>query len=175
MEFVLGHQRNNLLLRQSTGRWQVAPARLEFLRKVDAKAHHLERMAAGSHLFLDTDSYSAHSTALDALWAGVPLLTFPGASFASRAPASFLAALDMPHLIAQNIGEYEAVAERLVLSPAALRAWRQRLWQRRLDPALLFNEARTCRDMLVAFKILWDLSVALGNARRLHVLVSRGV
>jgi len=149
----------------------VAPARLQFLRKVDTKAHHLERMAAGSHLFLDTDSYSAHSTALDALWAGVPLLTFPGASFASRAPSSFLAALDVPQLIARTIGEYEAMAGRLVASPVLLRSWRQCLWRHRLDPALLFNEARMVRGMLVSFKILWDLAVALGSARRMHVVV----
>ena len=84
-------------------------------------------------MFLDTDSYSAHSTGLEALWAGVPLLSFARASFASRPPSSFLTALGMERLIARTVEEYEEMAMRLLRAPAVLQAWRRELWAARRD------------------------------------------
>lgn len=78
---------NNLAV--SAERAAVSRHRLVFLRKIEPKSAHLERMSTGSDLFLDTDSYSAHSTGLEALWAGVPLLTFPR-SFASCASCPYV-------------------------------------------------------------------------------------
>jgi len=149
----------------------VAAERLEFVRAVDKPAH-LRRMAVGSDLFLDTDAYSAHSTGLEALWAGVPLLTFPGVSFASRAPASFLAGLGMPELTARGIVEYEAMANALVRRGRVLGEWRQRLFARRLLPSGLFSEASTLGSMMTALRLMWDVRVALGSRHvSMHIIV----
>src|SRR4029077_959002 len=78
-------------------------------------------------IFLDTSPYGAHSTAFDALRLGVPVITWPGASFASRVGASLLHHLGLPELIATNRTEYEAMALKLARDPAALAALKARL------------------------------------------------
>ena len=154
----------------SAERAGVSRERLHFLRKVK-KSEHLERMSARSDLLLDTDSYSAHSTALEALWAGVPVLTFPRQTFASRPPSSFLSALSMTQLVARTQEEYEAMALRLVSRPRVLKAWRRRLWQQRLEPTGLFDETGMLRSMRTALKMLWELALHLDANSSMHVVV----
>lgn len=149
----------------------VSRSRLDFLGKVDSKAAYLQRTATGSDLFLDTDSYSAHSTALDTLWAGVPLLTFPRQTFASRVPCSFLDALGSDALIARNVEEYEKIATKLVSAPAVLSRWRERLWEQRLSARGLFNEPRMLVSLHLAFRMVLELAWGLGADKRMHLIV----
>jgi hypothetical protein len=87
-----------------------------------------ERMLLSEHLarhrmadlFLDTLPCNAHTTTSDALWAGLPVLTLMGASFASRVAASLLNAIGMPELVTGNQEEYEALAIELALNPKKL-------------------------------------------------------
>ena len=72
-------------------------------------AEHLSRHRAAD-LFLDTHTYNAHTTASDALWAGLPLLTWPGETFASRVAASLLNAVGMPELVVPSLADYESTA-----------------------------------------------------------------
>jgi len=65
------------------------------------QAEHLARHRAAD-LFLDTLPYNAHTTASDALWAGLPVLTLPGRAFAARVAASLLAAIGLPELICSD-------------------------------------------------------------------------
>jgi predicted O-linked N-acetylglucosamine transferase (SPINDLY family) len=78
-------------------------------------------------LFLDTLPYNAHTTASDALWMGLPLITTPGNSFPARVAASILKAANVPELIAADLKEYEMLALKLARDPALLAGIRQKL------------------------------------------------
>lgn len=126
-------------LRAATARAGVDPARVVFQPKLP----HLEYLALYRHadLFLDTRPYGAHTTASDALWAGCPLLTLPGETFASRVGASLLLALGIPELVADDRDEYRARAIALGRDTAARATVRSRLdAARRSTP--LFDMAR---------------------------------
>jgi predicted O-linked N-acetylglucosamine transferase (SPINDLY family) len=89
----------------------LAADRLVFARRISL-ADHLARLQAAD-LFIDTLPCNAHTTASDALWCGVPVLTQAGESFASRVAASLLNAVDLPELITTTPTEYERVAIEL--------------------------------------------------------------
>jgi predicted O-linked N-acetylglucosamine transferase (SPINDLY family) len=112
----------------------VGPERLIFAARLDLPRHLARHRAAD--LFLDTLPYNAHTTASDALWAGLPVLTCPGASFASRVAASLLKAIDVPELIAETPLEYENLAVRLATEPQWLSHIKQRLAANRLTTPL---------------------------------------
>jgi predicted O-linked N-acetylglucosamine transferase (SPINDLY family) len=105
----------------------IAPNRLKFAPRLEAMEDHLARYRLAD-LFLDTWPFGAHTTAGDALWAGLPVLTCAGESFASRVGASLLTSIGLTELITANFENYEAAA-------IALAADRQRLadLRRRLD------------------------------------------
>ena len=130
----------------------IDPARLVFARLVDKPAHLARHRLAG--LFLDTPLCNAHTTASDALWAGRPVLTTPGETFASRVAASLLAAAGLPELIAPRLDAYEDAAVRLATDRAALDGVTGRL---RADPARLplFDTARTVRQLERAYLEMW--------------------
>ena len=96
----------------------VSPDRLIFARFVEL-ADHLARLQQAD-LFLDTLPYNAHTTASDALWAGVPVLTCTGQSFAGRVGASLLHAAGLPELVTDDLAAYEALALALANDPAQL-------------------------------------------------------
>jgi protein O-GlcNAc transferase len=96
----------------------INPARLVFASAVSEMPEHLARLSLAD-LYLDTFPYNAHSTACDALWAGVPVLTCAGRGFASRVAASALHAAGLPQLITASLGEYEAAALRLARAATA--------------------------------------------------------
>ncbi|MDO8715029.1 MAG: tetratricopeptide repeat protein [Polynucleobacter sp.] len=105
-------------------------------------------------LFLDTVPYNAGTTASDALWAGLPVLTLMGNSFASRVAASLLNAIELPELITETQEAYEATAIDLALNPQKLIKIRQKLAENRLSAALFDTplfvksiEAAYCRMM----------------------------
>ncbi|MEY2771262.1 MAG: hypothetical protein RIQ38_1681 [Pseudomonadota bacterium] len=112
-------------LREQAQAQGVDPARLCFAPRAPL-AQHLARHAHAD-LFLDTWPYNAHTTASDALWAGLPLLTLQGRSFAARVGASLLQALGLPELIAHTEAAYVQTAVRLAQSPTELATLRAQL------------------------------------------------
>src|SRR5713226_5222019 len=86
----------------------IVPERLIFAPRVE-QAEHLARHRLAD-LFLDTLPYNAHTTAGDALWCGIPVVTCAGRSFASRVAGSLLHAIRLPELVTYSLKEYEAIA-----------------------------------------------------------------
>jgi predicted O-linked N-acetylglucosamine transferase (SPINDLY family) len=112
-------------LRREAAARGIAPQRLVFARRAPREAY-VDRMAAAD-LFLDTLPYAAGTTASDALWAGLPVLTRRGRGFAGRMGASLLQAIGLPELIADSAAAYEELAVALATDPAPLAALRERL------------------------------------------------
>lgn len=123
----------------------IDPVRLVFASRVPSRADHLSRLRLAD-LFLDTPNYNAHATAADALWAGLPVLTLLGNTFAGRVAASQLNALGLEDLIAESIAEYTDKALELASNPALLKELRDRLELNRLT-APLFNTKQYVRDL----------------------------
>jgi predicted O-linked N-acetylglucosamine transferase (SPINDLY family) len=145
----------------------VAGNRLVFARWVPGKAEHLARHRLAD-LFLDTLIYNGHTTACDALWAGLPVLTCPGETFASRVGAGVLSAVGLPELIAQNLEEYERMAVELASRPEALREVREKLAGLRKS-APLFDTLRFVRNLERAYLAMWDTYAAGGPPRMIEV------
>ncbi len=131
----------------------VAPERLVFAR-LTALGEHLARHRLAD-LFLDTLPYNAHTTASDALWVGLPLLTCQGTTFPGRVAASLLNAVGLPDLITHNLEEYEALALKLATSPALLADLRARLAQNRATFPL-FDTDRFRRHIESAYVTMWE-------------------
>jgi protein O-GlcNAc transferase len=128
--------------------------RLLFAPFAAAPERHLARMQLAD-LFLDTLPYNAHSTACDALWAGLPVLTCIGSTFAGRVAASTLQAAGLPELVTGSLEEFETAALRLARKPAALSAVRARLAKNR-DTWPLFNTGRFTRHLESAYITMWE-------------------
>ncbi len=131
----------------------VAAERLVFAQRVPV-ADHLARHRLAD-LFLDTLPYNAHTTASDALWAGLPVVTCMGDSFASRVAASLLSAVGLPELIAQDRSAYERLAVALATEPVRLRSIRERLAHNRLNTPL-FDTALSTRHIEAAFVAMME-------------------
>jgi protein O-GlcNAc transferase len=136
-------------LRAESKRRGIDPARLVFAARLPY-ADHLARLQLAD-LFLDTLPFNAGTTASDALWAGVPVLTCSGDAFVSRMAASLLTAAGLPELIADNTDDYVALALNLAAYPQQLAGLRTRLAQQRADSAL-FDTARFCRGLESAYR-----------------------
>jgi len=142
------------LQREATARG-VEPQRLVFAERVGSNSEHLARHRLAD-LFIDTLPYNAHTTASDALWVGLPVLTCTGRSFAARVAASLLHAIGLPELVTGSLPEYEALALRLATYPAELRALRNRLaCNRSTHP--LFDTPRWTRHLEAAYHEMWRL------------------
>ena len=141
-------------LQTQANRHGVAPERLVFAPQLPTFAEHLARLAVAD-LFLDGMPYGAHTTASDALWAGLPLLTCRGKSFGSRVAASLLTALEMPELIAETEKDFEAMALRLAREPQSLAASRAKLAEKKRS-APLFDTARTTRAIETAYALMME-------------------
>jgi len=113
-------------LRKEAERHGIAANRIVFAPRVPTAEQHVSRLACAD-LILDTLPYNAHSTAADALSAGVPMLTCRGESFAGRVAASLATAADFPEFITTNLREYEARALALANDRSALESARHRL------------------------------------------------
>ncbi len=105
-------------LKKEAKKQGITPNRLVFAERLPLPEHLARHRQAD--LFLDTFPYNAHTTASDALWAGLPVLTLMGESFASRVAASLLNAIGSPELITSSQEEYEALAIELALNPTKL-------------------------------------------------------
>ena len=117
-----GAERN---LRKEAQRRGIDPSRLVFAGRLPP-AEHLARHRLAD-LFLDTLPYNAHTTASDALWAGLPVLTCKGEAFAGRVAASLLHAVGIPELITSNLEDYQTLALKLARDPALLAEIKARL------------------------------------------------
>jgi predicted O-linked N-acetylglucosamine transferase (SPINDLY family) len=132
----------------------VSPERLIFAPKISTDAHLARQRLAD--LFLDTLPYNAHTTASDALWAGLPVLTCPRSTFAGRVGASLLHAVGLPEMITASLEEYEALALRLARDPALLASLKAKLASNRLK-CPLFDTQRFTRHVEAAFTTMWEL------------------
>ena len=155
---VLWLPRPNVLaeqnLKKEAGKRGIAPERLVFAPHVPSFEDHLGRVVLAD-LFLDGGPYGAHTTASDALWAGVPLITLMGGAFAGRVASSLLLALGLPELVTNSEAEFEALAINLAQSHERLKALREKLDQQRAT-APLFDTARTTRAIEKAYQTMFE-------------------
>ena len=140
-------------LRQTAHQQGIDPERLVFAGRLP-KPEHLERHRLAD-LFLDTFVVNAHTTASDALWAGLPVLTRQGATFQSQVCASLLCAVGLPELVTGTTAEYEALAVTLATNRTRLSELRQRLCVNRLIHPL-FDTHRYARHLERAYELLWE-------------------
>ena len=123
--------------------------RIVFAGRMDSFARHLGRQAQAD-LFLDTYPYTAHATASDALWAGLPVVTLRGQSFVSRVSAGLLANVGLQELVASSAEEYETLALSLARDRGRLSDVRQRLAKAR-KTAPLFDMDGFVRGIEAAY------------------------
>jgi predicted O-linked N-acetylglucosamine transferase (SPINDLY family) len=124
-------------------------SRILFAKRLPLTEHLARHRLAD--LFLDTLPYNAHTTASDALWAGLPVLTCKGHSFAGRVAASLLTAINLPEMIASSLAEYEALAIELAHHPEKLQQTQAHLEQYRLTTPL-FNTTGFTKDLEAVYE-----------------------
>jgi protein O-GlcNAc transferase len=132
----------------------VSPQRLIFAPKVNV-ADHLARQRQAD-LFLDTLPCNAHTTASDALWVGLPVLTCLGTTFAGRVAGSLIKAMGLDELIAPAFHEYEALALKLAQDQAYLAAIKEKLARDR-ETSVLFDTKRATRHIESAYLTMVDI------------------
>jgi protein O-GlcNAc transferase len=142
-----------LNLRKEAASRGVDPQRLVFAESVLLEDHLARHRLAD--LFLDTLPYNAHTTASDALWTGLPVVTCLGESFSGRVAASLLHAIGFPELITTNLADYEALALRLAIDTTFLEAVRARLELNR-SRFPLFDTDRFRRHIEAAYATMWE-------------------
>jgi protein O-GlcNAc transferase len=130
-------------------------ARLVFAQRIPP-ADHLARHRLAD-LFLDTLPYGAHTTASDALWAGLPVLTCPGPIFAGRVATSLLHAAGLPEMIASDLQQYEALARQFGQNPSLLSPIKAKLEKNR-GTCPLFDTQRFTRHIEAAYTTMWERS-----------------
>lgn len=143
---------NSRLRNYASGRG-IAAERIIFAGKL-ANSYHLARYVLAD-LFLDTTPYGAHTTASDALWMGVPVLTMSGRSFASRVCGSLTRAAGIPELIASSAEEFVDRAVELGTAPERLKQYRERLRQNR-DSSVLFDMPLLVRSLEDLYRQMWS-------------------
>jgi predicted O-linked N-acetylglucosamine transferase (SPINDLY family) len=140
-------------LRKEAAARGVDPDRLIFAERM-ALPEHLARHRCAD-LFLDSFACNAHTTASDALWAGLPVLTRPGESFTARVAASLLHAIGLPELISETAADYERIALDLATNPDRIAAITARLAVNRLTTPL-FDTAQYARHIECAYEMTHD-------------------
>jgi predicted O-linked N-acetylglucosamine transferase (SPINDLY family) len=141
-------------LRREAAKRGIDPARLVFADRINLKDHLARHRLAD--LFLDTLPYNAHTTASDALWVGLPVLTCLGTTFVGRVAASLLYAVGLPELVTNNLEEYQALAVRLATQPSLMQSIRRKLEANRLTSPL-FDTDRFRRHIEAAYMTMWEL------------------
>jgi len=141
------------LLREADARG-ISHERLVFAPFRPSPEEHLARLKLAD-LFLDTLPYNAHTTASDALWAGLPVLTCLGNTFAGRVAASLLNAIGLPEMITTTLDDYTSLALKLARDPGALTAIARKLSDRR-DTHPLFDTERFTRHLEGAYAQMWE-------------------
>ncbi|XP_075229585.1 O-linked N-acetylglucosamine (GlcNAc) transferase sxc isoform X2 [Lycorma delicatula] len=129
------------------------PGRLLF-SNVAAKEEHVRRGQLAD-VCLDTPLCNGHTTSMDVLWTGTPVVTLPGETLASRVAASQLATLGCPELIARTRQEYQDIAIRLGTDREYLKAMRAEVWRARTESPL-FNCRLYAQGMEMLYKVMWE-------------------
>jgi protein O-GlcNAc transferase len=142
-------------LRRAAATRGIDPGRLIFAPQMASLGDHLARHRQAD-VFLDTLPYNAHSTAIDALRAGLPVVTCPGRSLAGRVGASLLHAVGLPELIVRDFDEYAALATELARNGARLESIRQKLTENRPTCAL-FDLKQLCSHVEAAYVAMSDI------------------
>ncbi len=148
-EFVAATAAN---LKREAERHGIDPTRLVFAPKIQ-REDHCARLSAAD-MALDTYYHGGGITTVDALWAGVPLLSIAGETPAARMGATLLHAVGMPELLCRDLAEYEARAVAFANDPAAVAALRAKL-AATIASAPLFDVPRYARDLASAFEVMW--------------------
>jgi protein O-GlcNAc transferase len=131
----------------------VVPERLIFATRAPLDDH--LRRHKQADLFLDTLPYNAHTTASDALWVGVPIVTCLGSTFAGRVAASLLRAIGLGELVTESLSDYESLALKIAREPAFYAALKEKLaHNRRTFP--LFDTQRYTRHIEAAYEAMWQ-------------------
>jgi len=128
------------------------PGRIIF-SNVAAKEEHVRRGQLAD-VCLDTPLCNGHTTGMDVLWAGTPMVTLPGETLASRVASSQLCTLQLEELVANTREEYENVAVKLGTDPDYLRLIRARVWDGRIEKSL-FDVKVYAKDLEVLFYKMW--------------------
>ena len=131
--------------------------RLVFAKRMFLPEHLARHQQAD--LFLDTFPYNAHTTASDALWAGLPIITLMGESFASRVAASLLYAINLPELVTTSQAEYELLAIELATNPLKLNSIKQKLTKNRLTTPL-FNAQLFTKNLEATYMQMYERDMA---------------
>ncbi len=166
--FISAEEVVSVNLRREASEHGVDPARIIVGKKVPTLEYWARLRAAD--LFLDTFPFNAHSTASDCLWAGLPVLTLKGESYASRVGASLLTAIGLPELIAVDLADYEAKAAALAKDPHGLAELKRRALSAR-STAQLFDTSDFTKHIEEAFVLITKRSRA-GKAPD-HISVGR--
>jgi protein O-GlcNAc transferase len=132
----------------------VSAKRLVFAARVEDRSQYLARLQLAD-LFLDTLHYNAHATTSDVLWAGLPILTYMGETFASRVAGSLLTAVGLPELITHSLAGYETLAVALARDPDRNSTLKKKLVDN-LKAAPLFDTARFTRHIERAYATMWE-------------------
>jgi predicted O-linked N-acetylglucosamine transferase (SPINDLY family) len=140
------------LRKEATAR-DIDPERLVFAKRILLPDHLARHRLAD--LFIDTLPYNAHTTASEALWAGLPVLTQIGATFAGRVAASLLTAIGLPELITSTQQTYENLAIELATNREKLAAIKKKLANNRLT-APLFDTKRFTGNLEAAFITMYE-------------------
>jgi predicted O-linked N-acetylglucosamine transferase (SPINDLY family) len=125
-------------------------------------------------LFLDSLPYNAHTTASDALWVGLPLVTCYGSAFPGRVATSLLRAIGLPELVSENFEGYETCALNLARDPTSLQSIREKLARNRLN-APLFDTDRFRRHVESAYATMWEIFQRGETPRSFRVAVEEGL
>ena len=143
--------KNNLI--QEFEKLGIEPNRIFFAKRVDSMAEHLARYSLAD-LFLDTHPYNAHTTGLDSLKAGVPIITCIGKAFAGRVGASLLNAIGLPELAVNSFERYEKLAIELAREPEKLQLLKKKLAENR-DTKPLFDTRLTVMSIEKAYEEMY--------------------
>ena len=143
-------QRN---LRKEAQARGIDPTRLVFAGRVPLVEDHLARYRQAD-VFLDTHPYNAHTTAADALMAGLPVVSYMGNSFPSRVAGSLLHAIGMPELATHSLADYEALALQLAQDPALLADCKAKLANNKANFSL-FDTEGFCFNLEATYIAMW--------------------
>ncbi|MBU3589415.1 tetratricopeptide repeat protein [Polynucleobacter sp. 80A-SIGWE] len=144
----------------------INPNRLFFADKIPT-AEHLSRMKLGD-LFLDTYPCNSHTTASDALWVGLPILTYQGDSFSARVASSLLIAIELPELVTSSLNDYENLAVELAVNRDKLKDIKCKLESNRLTTTL-FNSTLTTHHIESAYEKIVDLAINKMQSKNIYI------
>lgn len=150
-------------LRREASNRGIAPERLVFAERVPRVEDHLARYRQAS-IFLDTHPYNAHTTAADALMAGLPVVTYMGNSFPSRVAGGLVKAAGIPELATDSLQAYERTALDLAQNPQRLAEVRKKMKVTARSSFSLFDTYGFCLQLEAVYTSMWR-TVELGGAR----------